>query len=99
MRLTELQRTIIRQTVSRIVGLDARVILFGSRLDDSARGGDLDLLVESDELPTLMQRSRIKLALESSLVMPVDIVAIKRGAQPTAFQRIALATGAPLGGA
>jgi len=99
MRLTELQRTIIRQTVSSIVGSGAHVILFGSRLDDGARGGDLDLLVESDELPTLMQRSRIKLALESSLFMPVDIVAIKRGAQPTAFQRIALATGAPLGGA
>jgi len=98
MRLTELQRTIIRQTVSRIAGPDALVILFGSRLDDSARGGDLDLLIESDELLTLMQRSRIKLALESSLVMPVDIVAIKRGAQPTAFQRIVLATGVPLRG-
>ena len=97
MRLTELQRTFICQTVSNVIGPDARIILFGSRLDDSARGGDLDLLVESDELPTLMQRSRIKLALESSLFMPVDIVAIKRNAQPTAFQRIALATGAPLG--
>lgn len=98
MRLTELQRTIIRQTVARIVGPDARVILFGSRLNDSARGGDLDLLVESDVLQNLMQRSRIKLALESSLAMPADIVAIKRGTPPTAFQRIALATGVPLGG-
>lgn len=98
MRLTELQRTIIRQTVSGIAGPDAQVILFGSRLDDSARGGDLDLLIESDELLTLMQRSRVKLALEACLTMPVDVVAIKRGAQPTAFQRIALATGARLGG-
>lgn len=99
MRLTERQLATIRQTVSGIVGPDAQVFLFGSRLDDGARGGDLDLLVESNELPTLMQRSRIKLALESSLAMPVNIVAIKRGTQPTAFQRIALATGTRLGGA
>ena len=97
MRLTEHQQTIIRQTVAHIVGPDAQVMVFGSRLNDSARGGDLDLLVESDMLVSIIQRSRIKLALESSLVMPVDIIAIKRGALPTAFQRIALATGVSLG--
>lgn len=98
MRLTKQQQTIIRQTVASIAGANARIIMFGSRLDDNARGGDLDLLVECDDLLSLMQRSRIKLVLESALVMPVDIIAIKRGLQPTAFQRIALATGAPLGG-
>jgi len=45
-----------------------------------------------------MQRARIKLALESSLAMPVDIIAIKRGVPLSAFQRIVLATGIPLGG-
>lgn len=46
-----------------------------------------------------MQRARVKLALESSLAMPVDIIGIKRGTPPNAFQRIALATGILLGGA
>ena len=98
MRLTAEQIETIRQTVAGILGQDARVILFGSRLNDNARGGDVDLLVECDELPDLMQRSRIKLALESSLSLPVDVEAIKRGGVPTAFQRIALATGIPLWG-
>ncbi len=96
MRLTQLQQSTICETVARIVGADARVWLFGSRCNEEARGGDLDLLIEHDALPSTMQRARIKLALESSLVMPVDIIGIKRGMPLTAFQRIALATGIPL---
>lgn len=58
----------------------------------------LDLLIESDSFVTRLQRSRIKLALEAVLAMPVDIIAIKRGEPAKAFQRIALATGVSLGG-
>ncbi|MHB9118249.1 MAG: nucleotidyltransferase family protein [Burkholderiales bacterium] len=99
MRLTLPQQATIHQTIAHIIGPGARTWLFGSRCNDNARGGDLDLLIEHEILPTLMQRAHIKLALESALSIPVDIVAIKRGAQLTAFQRIALATGIPLGGA
>lgn len=99
MRLTQLQQTAICETVANIVGAGARVWLFGSRCNDNVRGGDLDLLIEDDALPSVMQRAHVKLALESALAMPVDIIGIKRGMPPNAFQRIALATGIPLGGA
>ncbi|MFA7240759.1 MAG: nucleotidyltransferase domain-containing protein [Sulfuricellaceae bacterium] len=99
MRLTQPQQATICQTVAHVIGPGARVWLFGSRRDDNARGGDLDLLVESDDLPSIMQRAHIKLTLESSLAMPVDIVAIKRGAPLSAFQRIALAGAISLGSA
>lgn len=46
MRLTDEQRGIIRALTEQVVGADARVVLFGSRVDDSKRGGDIDLLVE-----------------------------------------------------
>ncbi|CAK0769534.1 hypothetical protein CCP3SC15_30028 [Gammaproteobacteria bacterium] len=47
-RLTEIQQTAIRATVTEIFGGSASVWLFGSRVDDSQRGGDIDLLIETD---------------------------------------------------
>ena len=46
MRLTPQQIDTIRQIVSEQAGPEATVRLFGSRVDDNARGGDVDLLVE-----------------------------------------------------
>lgn len=47
MRLTKDQQNAIREEVSRIFGQNVRVRLFGSRVDDEARGGDIDLHIES----------------------------------------------------
>lgn len=48
MRLTEAQIDLIRNVVHGVLGARTRVTLFGSRVDDNALGGDLDLLVEMD---------------------------------------------------
>lgn len=50
MRLTDQQRTIIRSTVTETFGAGADVWLFGSRVDDNKRGGDIDLLIETDQV-------------------------------------------------
>ena len=47
MRLSEQQQTIIRTSVAENFGADAGVWLFGSRVDDHKRGGDIDLYIES----------------------------------------------------
>jgi predicted nucleotidyltransferase len=49
MRLTQQERKVICDSINR-VDPEARILLFGSRVDDQARGGDIDLLVLSDRL-------------------------------------------------
>lgn len=49
MRLTSGQILTIRETAAQLVGGTARVWLFGSRVRDDARGGDVDLMLELDE--------------------------------------------------
>jgi len=49
MRLTKEQIQIIRRLAGEIGGSQSRVRVFGSRLDDAAHGGDIDLMLELPE--------------------------------------------------
>ena len=48
MRLTADQIQSIRQTAERVLGVGARVSVFGSRALDNRKGGDIDLYFETD---------------------------------------------------
>ena len=91
MRLTPQQIQTIRSATLHVAGQGASVWVYGSRLDDARRGGDLDLLVQSSPPISLLQRARIKNALEQQLNMPVDILAASPGGQDSAFVSIAKA--------
>ena len=45
MRLTQQQQAAIRSASAEVFGQDVRVWLFGSRVDDGKKGGDIDLLI------------------------------------------------------
>ena len=96
MRLTRSQIDAIVAVVRAEAESTARAVVYGSRLDDNARGGDVDLLIESDIDQSPIQRAKIKVDLEAILGLPVDVLVLKRGTPPTAFQRIALARGVAL---
>ena len=46
MRLTPAQIDTIKSTTQAVLGEGALVTLFGSRVDDQAKGGDVDLMIE-----------------------------------------------------
>lgn len=49
MRLTDEQALVICQIARQVAGKQSLVRVFGSRLDDTAHGGDLDLMLELTE--------------------------------------------------
>lgn len=89
MRLQDAQLKIIREIVHAKAGADVAIALFGSRLDDAARGGDVDLLLTADRPIDLLTRARIKSALEAALGLPVDVLACQTGVTQAPFQSIA----------
>ena len=60
MKLTPEQAQAIRQCIHTHMGKHARIWLFGSRVDDSRRGGDVDLYGEPETAPDLTTRLRCK---------------------------------------
>jgi predicted nucleotidyltransferase len=96
MRLKPEQIQFIKSTIARHFGEDARLWLFGSRVDDAKRGGDVDLYVESDSQTSLFnQRLHCLTALEMGLPYPVDLV-VNDGREDRPIYRIARAQGMPL---
>ena len=50
LRLTEEQVQLTKQAIAHVLGGPAAIWLFGPRVDDTLRGGDIDLLVETPSL-------------------------------------------------
>lgn len=99
MRLTVAERSAIRETVRAIAGPRTRVRLFGSRTDDTAKGGDIDLLVDVDypiESPALLG-ARIGARLQRALgEQRIDVVLSAPNVTEQSIHRVARATGIEL---
>ena len=90
MRIKEDEREILRQSVKER-DPDAKVYLFGSRADDRAKGGDIDILILSRRL-TFQDKLRIKARIFERLEnQKIHLVISRDTADP--FVRIALNQG------
>jgi uncharacterized protein len=77
MRISAEQQQIIVDAVHQLFGLQGRVRLFGSRVDDRRKGGDLDLLVELPHLPVdaPWQAARLEARLQQLLgEQKIDVI-------------------------
>jgi predicted nucleotidyltransferase len=96
MRLTPEAIAIIVETVKTRLGEEAQVRLFGSRLDDSAKGGDIDLHVSVNKpLPdwvweTAQLASRLERLLDGR---KVDVRLIDSSQEALPIDRIAMQEG------
>ena len=99
MRLSPEQITAIRQGVAELAGDQARVWLFGSRVRDHARGGDVDLLLEVDEVLTEPAQLAARLAARVSRSMygrKVDVLVKAPNLMQLPIHTLALAEGIQL---
>jgi predicted nucleotidyltransferase len=64
MRITENYKKNILETAVEVFGSKVSVYLFGSRVDDSKRGGDIDLYIKSDKPIEDKLNKKIKFLVE-----------------------------------
>ena len=93
MRLSETERQAIRGAIGAR-DPDADVYLFGSRADDNARGGDIDLLVLSKTIDFKKKLDILVDLTEQLGEQRIDLVVAPDLSRP--FTRIALAEGVRL---
>ncbi len=74
MRLSETEQQCILEATRQNFGDDAKAWLFGSRADDTRRGGEVDLYIDTRQRNNLMAELRCQMAIEESLDLHVDLV-------------------------
>lgn len=78
MRLSETEKSAICKQVRRF-DPDAIIFLFGSRTKDTAKGGDIDLLVQSSKL-NFLQKIEILASLKAEIgEQKIDLILSKHG--------------------
>jgi predicted nucleotidyltransferase len=93
MRLSPEEKSAIVDAVIRF-DPESRIYLFGSRVDDSQKGGDIDILVFSSRL-TFKDKLKIKASIfESIEEQKLDLVIARNSKDP--FVEIALEKGVQL---
>lgn len=99
MRLTTTEIDAIMTCAKRFFGENVSVRLFGSRADESAAGGDIDLHIEAETAELATLRNQLAFSAELKTLVGeqrIDVVVRPPGYDPQPIDRIALETGVTL---
>ena len=95
MRLTPHEQSAIRQAVHR-QDPAARVLVFGSRTDDTAKGGDIDLFIISDAIDMRAEWAIRRQILDAIGDQKLDLIVRRPDQLNTPISRLACQHGLPL---
>ena len=86
MRLTNYEITSIKESFHQVFG-DGEIYLFGSRVDDALKGGDIDLFIELDMILTVKEVldkiNKFKISLYDKIgEQKIDVIVSKDKTRP-----------------
>ena len=90
MRLANKEQLVIRDAIHQ-ADADAIIYLFGSRVDDTAKGGDIDLLVLSRKINLMAKLDILALLHQKLGERKIDIAVYSDTTRP--FPRMVVQTG------
>jgi predicted nucleotidyltransferase len=89
MRLTPQQIELLKHKIQAYLP-ESHIYLFGSRVDDMKKGGDIDILVLANRVLSFQEKFAVKLAFYQQFgEQKIDIVSLTH-ADETVFKQIAL---------
>jgi len=77
MRLSQVEIEVINSLALKYFGEGVHVFLFGSRVDDSKKGGDIDLFIKNDDEKRLTLETKIHFLVDLKLEIgdqKIDVV-------------------------
>ncbi len=84
MRLRQEEINLIKEEIKKLI--DGDIYIFGSRVDDSKLGGDIDIFIIPKKRLSVKERvkiaNEIKIRLEYELFVPIDVIISKNLNRP-----------------
>ena len=78
MRIKKIQTKFLKQSIQEYLP-DSSIYLIGSRVDDSLKGGDIDVLVIAGRQLTNQEKRNVKIAFYKEFgEQKIDLISIKR---------------------
>ena len=96
-RLSKEQIKAIKDTIKSLAGKNVNIYIFGSRVDLTKKGGDIDIIVKLNESISEKEKFNLKMKIVSSLYKKIgerkiDLLLID-GKPKKEIEKIALETG------